>query len=176
MQVVTLLLFVAHRQSTAPCGILAITVSLSVTHIILFAEERSPRFTGNLLAAVKFALPLLSTIIIIRMPLRDPALSNQDICAPFETPTCQLRSPEDNLTPWQFMTVAWMSSLMAVGCKRQLNDEDVWSLSLEFQHKALHENFRVLKGSVIKRLLVANGIDLVIITALGLLEIVASMH
>ena len=151
-------------------------MGLFVTHIILLAEERSPHFTGNLLAILKVASALLSTTIILRMPLRDPALSNQDICAPFETPTCRLRSPEDELTPWQFMTVSWMSPLMALGSKRQLNDEDVWSLGLEFQHKALHENFRVLKGSVIRRLLVANGIDLVIITSLGILEIVARRY
>ena len=63
-----------------------------------------------------------------------------------------------------------MSPLISVGSARQLDDKDVWSLSFEFQHKALHETFRLLKGTVVKRLLVANGIDLVIITVLATLE------
>ena len=110
---------------------------------------------------------------MFRMPFRSPALSRDSICAPFAAPTHELRSPEDDLTLWQFLTVSWMSPLISVGATKQLDDKDVWSLSLEFQHKALHETFRMLKGTVVKRLLVANGIDLVIITALASLETVS---
>ncbi|KAI4254106.1 MAG: hypothetical protein L6R42_007327, partial [Xanthoria sp. 1 TBL-2021] len=57
-----------------------------------------------------------------------------------------------------------------IGSSRQLNDEDVWQLSLEFQHRILHDQFRELGGSVVGRLLVANGLDLVILLCLGVLE------
>ena len=107
---------------------------------------------------------------MFRMPFRSPALSRGSICAPFAVPTDTLRSPEDDLSLWQFLSVSWMSPLISIGSARQLDDKDVWSLSFEFQHKALHENFRMLKGTVVKRLLVANGIDLVIITVLAILE------
>lgn len=77
---------------------------------------------------------------------------------------------------WQFMTVSWMSPLITLGSSRQLNDEDVWSLSFEFQHKTLHEKFRELKGSVVRRLLTANGIDLIIISSLAVVSSLASME
>lgn len=110
------------------------------------------------------------------MPLRDPDLSSDGISPPFEHPTSQLRSPEDNLTLWQFMTVSWMTPLICLGSTRQLNNEDVWSLAFEFQHSVLHESFKELKGSVARRLLTANGLDLVIISLLAILESLASMQ
>ena len=113
---------------------------------------------------------------MICMPLRDPDLPKDGISSPFGHPTSQLRSPEDDLNLWQFMTVSWMSPLISLGSARQLNDEDVWSLAFEFQHTILHHSFRELKGSVIKRLLTANGLDLVIISSLALLESLASMQ
>lgn len=110
------------------------------------------------------------------MPLRDYRLSNEGINPAFDIPNPDSRSPEDNLTLWQFMTVSWMKPLISIGNKRQLNDEDVWGLPYEFRHRRLHHAFRDLRGSVVRRLLCANGIDLVILTALGLLELVASMY
>jgi len=68
-----------------------------------------------------------------------------------------------------------MSPLIALGKKRQLHGEDVWDLGYEFKHKRLHENFRELRGSVIKRLLVANAIDLILVSLLEALSLFASM-
>ncbi|KAI9666756.1 MAG: hypothetical protein M1831_001531 [Alyxoria varia] len=104
------------------------------------------------------------------MPMRDPDLPKDDISPPFELATSALRSPEDNVSLWQFMTVSWMSPLISVGYKRQLNDEDVWKLSYQFQHSRLLENFREVQGSVVKRLMKANGLDLTIQTILGIIE------
>ncbi|KAL8818729.1 MAG: hypothetical protein Q9223_002701 [Gallowayella weberi] len=104
------------------------------------------------------------------MPLRDPRLPNDNISPVFEKPNHLLRSPEDSLTLWQFMSVSWMSPLISVGYTRQLNDADVWQLSFEFQHRTLHEKFRELGGTVVRRLLLANGLDLVILLSLGVLE------
>ncbi len=67
-----------------------------------------------------------------------------------------------------------MSPLISLGSARQLDEEDVWSLSFEFQHRPLHDKFRELKGSVVNRLLEANGLDLVFISVLGVLESLAS--
>ncbi|EKG12941.1 Putative ABC transporter protein [Macrophomina phaseolina MS6] len=98
-----------------------------------------------------------------------------DISSPFTSPTSDLRSPEDNLSLWQFLSVSWMSPLIARGYRRQLNDDDVWFLPYDFQHARLHVLFRELKGSVVKRLLVANGLDLIITTSLGILESAANL-
>ncbi|KAI9685108.1 MAG: hypothetical protein M1820_010837, partial [Bogoriella megaspora] len=116
---------------------------------------------------------LFAIFTILCMPLREPSFSTEGISPAFSQPTSALRSPEDNLTLLQFMTTSWMAPMIAVGLKRQMNDEDVWFLAYEFQHKKLHERFRLLKGSVIRRLLSANGIDIGIVLFLHLVEIFA---
>ncbi|KAL8825840.1 MAG: hypothetical protein Q9191_004169 [Dirinaria sp. TL-2023a] len=109
------------------------------------------------------------------MPLRNPTWPNHQISPANEKPSSDLRSPEDNLTLWQFMTVSWMSPLIRTGYSRQLNDDDVWSLGYEFQHDLLHNQFADLGGSVTKRLLVANSQDIVINFVLAVIETVANL-
>lgn len=118
---------------------------------------------------------LFAIATILNMPIRDPDLPNDQISPAFKAPDPRLRSPEDNLTLWQFMSVSWMGPLISLGTTRQLNDQDVWQLSYEFQHRRLHDTFRELPGSVLRRVLVANRIDLVIVSFLGLVELLASM-
>lgn len=64
---------------------------------------------------------------------------------------------------------------MAMGKQRQLDEDDVWYLPFEFQHKRLHEKFRQLRGSVIGRLLRANGIDIVIISTISVVQMICGM-
>lgn len=116
----------------------------------------------------------LAVVVILIMPMRDPSLESSEISKPFKEPNSGLRSPEDNLTLWQFMTVSWMSPLISRGYKRQLHDADVWKLPYDFQHTRLHLLFRDLRGSVVVRLLKANGLDLITTTFLGFVELVAS--
>ena len=129
-------------------------------------------FSGIIDASIAFGV----TIVVLRMHLRDPQLPEEGISKPFDQPSSSLRSPEDNLTLWQFMTVCWMSPLISVGSKKQLSEDDVWSLGHEFQHRLLHDRFVELKGSVTRRLLAANGHDLVITSALAVLECTASKY
>ncbi|CAN8103807.1 unnamed protein product [Discula destructiva] len=125
---------------------------------------------GLVLWIVEAAIPLLSLAVIVNMPMRDPFLDGQDICQPFQTPASTLRSPEDNFTLWNWMSVSWMSPIVKRACQRQLDDADVWSLPLEFQHDRLHRLFRDVKGSVLLRLLKTNAPDLMLSTCLGILE------
>lgn len=81
-------------------------------------------------------------------------------------------SPEDNFSIWQFMTVSWLNPLIRLGHDRQLEDSDVWQLPAAFQHEGLHYRFRELKGTVIRRLIKANYIDIIILTVLGIFELV----
>ncbi|KAF4548072.1 ABC transporter-like protein 8 [Elsinoe fawcettii] len=108
------------------------------------------------------------------MPLRDPALSRKGISRPFTGATEDLRSPEDDMTLWQWMTVSWMSPLISTGNIRQLQPQDVWRLPYEFQHQHLHNAFRTLKGTVVRRLIRANWLDLVILSSLALVETAAN--
>ena len=108
--------------------------------------------------------------IILVMPLRAPSLPCLDIGVVGQPPSADFRSPEDNLRLWQFLSVSWMAPLMSLGKQRQLNEEDVWFLGFEFQHRRLHEKFRKLHGSVVTRLLQANGIDVLIITLISIVQ------
>ena len=111
-----------------------------------------------------------AVMVILCMPCRDPSLPPINISGVGTTPSSSVRSPEDNLRLWQFLTVSWMAPLMSLGRHRQLHEEDVWFLAYEFQHRRLHEKFRRLRGSVLGRLLKANGIDVLIVATLAIVQ------
>lgn len=117
---------------------------------------------------------LLGILMILNMPLRDPALPSKDISPVFSTPTVELRTPEDNLTPWQYMAVTWMAPLIQKGVTKEMEDQDVWNLGYEYKHARLHNAFRKLPGSVTRRIFLANGIDLVLTTTLNVVRLAAS--
>ncbi|EMC99860.1 hypothetical protein BAUCODRAFT_63331 [Baudoinia panamericana UAMH 10762] len=164
-----------YMPRTVPYTVLIILTAQAVSDVIAVANGGDVSSDVNLdITIASLVIALLAIIVILCMPLRDPNMPAKEISQTFSEPTSSLRSPEDNLSLWQFMTVAWMAPLIRLGSKRQLEDEDVWQLAYEFQHRILHANFRELKGTVIQRLLRANGIDLVILTCLGLLELAAN--
>lgn len=119
-------------------------------------------------------LALLGVVLTINMPMRDPGWSNFGISKPFSEPSDKFRSPEDNISFWQWMSISWVSPLLRRAKQRQLNEGDVWLLPYEFQHTYLHDAFRRLQGSVLRRLLAANRADLVILTILELVELAAT--
>ncbi len=167
-------LVVISRPKTTPFSLLALYSSLLVSHFIIFIENHPALRHDSIAAALGALAALLAIAIILHMPMRDPDLPNDQISPVFKAPDPRLRSPEDNLTLWQFMTVSWMGPLISLGKERQLNDQDVWQLSYEFQHKRLHDKFRELRGTVLRRVLEANKIDLVLVSFLGLVELLAS--
>jgi ABC-type multidrug transport system fused ATPase/permease subunit len=125
--------------------------------------------------AVGVCLPLASIITVLNMPLRDPPLGSTGIGKPFSEPTYAVRSPEDAITLWQWMTVSWMAPLIRIGYKRQLHNEDVWLLKFDMQHTRLHMLFREVSGTVLARLLKSNGPDLLITATLGVLEMLIEL-
>ncbi|KAB8659324.1 hypothetical protein FH972_026213 [Carpinus fangiana] len=150
------------------------TGTLLTTHAILLSDNRitkSQFATG----VVSVAVAISSILILLLRPLRDPDLPLDDIGDQSQEPSIHQRSPEDNLSLLQFLTVSWMSPLIRKGKLAQLNEENVWLLPWDFQHTRLHEQFRDLKGSVIARLLRANGVDLVVTTCLNTIEVVANL-
>lgn len=169
------ILLAITRPKKTPFSLLILYASILASRLILLSENRSMPVTADIPVMLESLTAFVSVIIILRMPMQRPDFLSKDVSKPFTEPTNQLRSPEENLTLWQWMTVSWMVPLIRVGSKRQLHDEDVWSLSYEFQHRRLHDAFRVLKGSVVRRLLAANGLDLITICTLGVIELLASM-
>lgn len=161
---------VTRKPRTTPPSVLIILSTFIVCQSIMMTDRSHMSQADIGLASTSLALSVLSIAVMLMMPLRDPSLPSTSISKPHTDATSSLRSPEDNMTLWQFMTVSWMTPLIRTGFQRQLDDDDVWRLGLEFQHRGLHDKFRRLKGTVMRRLLKANGIDLVIITLLGILE------
>lgn len=117
----------------------------------------------------------LACCFTLLMPFREASAVTPSTSAVGQQPSSQSRSPEDNLRLWQFLSVSWLAPLLSVGKERQLNETDVWSLPFEFQHQRLHDCFSQLKGSVLGRLLQANGIDVLIITLITIVRMVCGM-
>jgi ABC-type multidrug transport system fused ATPase/permease subunit len=149
--------------ATLVCGLAALTPYIDEIQNVHILQIAAP------------SVALAALLVILAMPMRDPALDATGIAGTKYFPTSALRSPEDNLSLWQFMTVSWLLPLITLGYKNQLNDEDVWTLPYEFQHRQLHMLFRELKGPVWVRLLLANGLDLFIISTLGIIEATAAL-
>lgn len=164
------------RPRTASIFLLLVYTTLFVLQVALLATNWKSDYHNLVVAiqATNIGISVISIATVVNLPLRNPSLPRDEISRPFAEPKPNLRSPEDNLTLWQWMTVSWMSSLIAVGKKRQLNEDDVWLLGYEFQHRHLHDSFRELHGTVVRRLIRANWIDLALLTILAILELVAN--
>ena len=169
------LLVVIQRPMSAPIPLLLLYTSLLISQLVVSVHSFSELRHLDLPSVLILLAALGEIVIIINMPMRDPSLPSDQISPPFGPPTAKLRSPEDIFTPWQFMTVSWMEPLIALGKTRQLEYEDVWALPYQFQHRYLHDGFKQLRGTVMGRLIMANGIDLVIMSGLTLIEVASGM-
>ncbi|QDS72168.1 hypothetical protein FKW77_004630 [Venturia effusa] len=112
-----------------------------------------------------------SMLVIFVMPMRPSSLSSDSISKAGSIPSHNERSPEDNLRFWQFLSVSWIAPLITIGNKQQIEEDNVWLLGYQFQHRRLHEAFRVLRGSVTRRLFQANGIDVSILTLTAFIQL-----
>lgn len=124
--------------------------------------------------SISGSLALVSILIILVMPFRYPSGTDPDISLVGSAPNDKVRSPEDDLKLWQFLTVYWMFPLILKGKSRKLNEEDVWLLGFQFQHRRLFDAFQMLKGSVMAKLIWANSIDILIISTLTLIDMTCS--
>ncbi|KAJ5769828.1 uncharacterized protein N7511_001879 [Penicillium nucicola] len=154
-------------------------ISMLVYYVFAFAIELSlaarPEVYSKFKTVARFiaaGAAATACLTILLMPFREQSLQRCDISAVGQQPSSEFRTPEDNLKLWQFLTVSWMAPLISTGGKRQLNEQDVWQLGFEFQHRRLHEKFRRLRGSVVSRLLRANGIDVFIISTISTIQMI----
>ncbi|KAG4032984.1 hypothetical protein MFRU_005g00080 [Monilinia fructicola] len=170
---VACLLIAILQPAKTPKSLLMLYISIFVSQYFVLLDRFSNLHPKDSTLVLSWMASIAAILIILQMPLRDPSLSNDRISPAFSAPSDSLRSPEDNLTLWQFMSVSWMSPLMSIGKSRQLNEDDVWKLSYQFQHRILHEKFRDASGSVLRKLIDVTGIDLVILSFLGVYQSVA---
>lgn len=171
-----LMILAIERPRSTPGPALVLLLSLLLVQLVMFSTILHFAVRQGLVVwLLQMAATLTSIVVILNMPMRDPLLGSQDVCSPFQTPTFKLRSPEDNLSLWNWMSVSWMGPIVKAGCQRQLHDEDIWKLPLEFQHDRLHRLFRDVSGSVLVRILKANAPDLILTTCLGTIESICSL-
>ncbi|OLN86217.1 ATP-dependent bile acid permease 1 [Colletotrichum chlorophyti] len=161
------------RPTKLPKTLLCQYITILACDIVTTAFSYRLYGTISTPALADLLIALAAIIGILAMPMRDPSLGDSNIA--YAEPTDQLRSPEDNLTLWRFMTVFWMGSLIARGYEKQLHNEDVWQLPFDFQHERLHTLFRDLRGSMTAKLFAANGMDLIIQSCLGIIECAAAL-
>ncbi|EMD64693.1 hypothetical protein COCSADRAFT_87739 [Bipolaris sorokiniana ND90Pr] len=171
---VAIAIILVKQPRTASLSLLMLFTGLMLEQIIMLSH-RQTFLASDLPLAVPPAAAFLAIIIILNMPLRDPMLPRYDISAVHDTPTIKLRTPEDNLTPWQYMTVSWMEPLIKKGKTRQMEDSDIWDLGWEFKHARLHDAFGALEGSVTRKVFVANGMDLLRTTFLNVVRLCATL-
>ncbi|CAK7215532.1 hypothetical protein SBRCBS47491_002513 [Sporothrix bragantina] len=174
------LLIAIDRPRSLPGAVLFIYTSTLVIQIaLLFGVPVLSQWPLNITWLAEMSVTGLSIAMMMVMPMRDPRLGpgpeNNRIAAPFETPSIKLRSPEDNLNLYQWMSVNWMSPVIGLGATRQLQDEDVWHLPFQFQHARLYRLFHEVKGSVTARIVKVNTPDLIITSFLGILDSLLSM-
>ncbi|KAF1832529.1 P-loop containing nucleoside triphosphate hydrolase protein [Decorospora gaudefroyi] len=166
---------VVERPRTAPSSLLLLFMGLLLQQLVALSHKQGSFIAKDVPLVLAAVAAMSGIVMILNMPLRDPYLPKKDISRVFDTPTIQLRTPEDNLTPWQYMTVSWMGPLINKGVTRQMDDEDIWDLGWEFKHARLHEAFRKLPGSVTRRVFVANGMDLLRTTTIGVVRLCATL-
>jgi hypothetical protein len=174
---IAVVIVIAERPRTASMSLLLLFSVLLTAQLIVLSHTPNV-FVGSWAENVPSLLvpvaAFMGIVIILNMPFRDPMLPSDGISPIYGKSTADLRTPEDNLTPWQYMTVTWMAPMIQEGYKRQLDDEDVWDLPWEFKHARLHRTFRKLQGSVTRRVFVANGMDVIRTTIMSLVRLVAS--
>lgn len=164
------------QPQTCPTGLLAYYVPAVCIHLAVYSDISSQSKDTTIAHGLATVAAFMSTGVLLYMPCRPPRLDTAGISPVGHIPNNTLRSPEDDLQMYQFLTVSWMKPLINLGNKGRLNPEHVWLLAFQFQHRRLHEAFRLLRGSVIRRLLTANAIDFIIIGSLSLGEVVFGTH
>lgn len=170
-----LLFVVVTRHVTFSALLLVIFTGLTISETLLFLSAWDYKFTFEVGAAIAGAvLSILGLLIILNVPMTPDGSLQVGVSKPFTEPTNKLRSPEDNLTMWQWMTISWILPTLKTAKGRRLEATDVWQLPYEFQHRPLFENFTKLKGSVLQRILRANWMDVVILVLLELFELITN--
>lgn len=104
-----ILLTSIERPKTAPIGLLAVAATIFLTNLALSANGTFASRVSNICTAVEGLAALCLAIVILRMPLRHPALSTDRISPPYSEPTSDLRSPEDNLTLLQWSRLPFLT-------------------------------------------------------------------
>lgn len=166
-----LIFILIKRPNSCPTSLVAYYISVLVIEGSSIENWATLPSLENSTHHASIIAAFTSILVILVMPMRPSSLSTETISKAGSIPSHDERSPEDNLRLWQFLSVSWISPLITIGNKQQVEENNVWLLAYQFQHRRLHEAFRVLRGSVTRRLLRANGIDVSILTLTAFVQL-----
>ncbi|KAG8762089.1 hypothetical protein FRC11_011215 [Ceratobasidium sp. 423] len=110
--------------------------------------------TGRLGHGLNSLLTFVGLVVIVNMPLSitgKPEVDEDGL----------LPALEDHCTLWQWMTFTWVSPIISLGASRPLEEKDLWQLSRSMRTRVLMRKFlQVQRSSLLRRILVANAMDL----------------
>ncbi|CZS72215.1 unnamed protein product [Fusarium graminearum] len=174
---VTTLLTIIDLPTRAP-KLLLVQYSLMMAAALVLQAIWYLSFKTSSMTIFQIAHLILEALAILtigNMPLRNPFWGSLDIGNTKVAPSNKVRSPEDNLTLFQFWTMTWVNPLSKIASHSEIGVEHVWQLPYEFQHWRLYMAFRTLKGKLLPCLIEANGLDLFISTFAAIVERVAEV-
>lgn len=119
-------------------------------HIVYEVPFPKPLAFAFAIGNVGISFILIS--LVLSRPLAHPSSG--------ETIIGSSTSPEDYTTLFGWITFSWVSPLIRIGTAKTLQEDDVWMMSKTMQAKPVFSRFEEIKGSLISRLWIANGRDL----------------
>jgi hypothetical protein len=170
--VILFLLIAISRPECSPTSLLAVyALEVAIEAFTIHSCGDMPKLQEASIY-VSASAALASIAVVLAMPLRSQSLASNAISTLGTKPTNLKRSPEDNLKLWQFLSASWVWPLISIGSRQQLNNDDIWSLPLQFENRRIHQAFGLLRGTVLSRLVQANAIDLFILIITGLVQLI----
>ncbi|KAF8526563.1 hypothetical protein BU17DRAFT_82663 [Hysterangium stoloniferum] len=118
-------------------------------------------------SSVNLAVIAVLLMIVLQMPLSIP--TNDVIAEKIGKEV----SPEDYTPLWAWITFEWVYPLVRRGTNDTLNEPDVWDLSPTMASKVVYTKFSKIDGKgLLKRLWVANSLDLILDFVLTFVSVV----
>jgi len=170
-----LVFILSFRPARCPTSLTTYYLSVILYDISIITALDSPSRFLSALCATSFCCSVLGLVVLLLMPINPSTYDVQEIAKVVATASSELRSPEDDLLLWQWLTVSWLETLLSVGKTRLINESDVWTLPLSFQHSLLIEGMKLLRGSLLRRVIRANAIDIVLLCIMSFFDMICGM-
>jgi hypothetical protein len=174
-QAAVLVFILSFRPIRCPISLSTYYLSVILYDYAITTSLDSPSTFLSALYATSFGCSMLGLVVLLLMPVNPPTYDVQNIGKVGAPATSEFRSPEDNLRLWQWLSVSWLGPLLSVGKKRLINESDVWTLPLSFQHGVLIEGMKLLRGSLLRRVIRANAIDIVLLFIMSFFDMICGM-
>jgi hypothetical protein len=174
-QAAVTIFFLSFRPLRCPISLSAYYSGVILYDFAILTGLDSPSNFLSVLYLTSFSCSILGIAVLLLMPVNPFSCDIQNIGKYGATASSEFRSPEDYISLSHWLSVSWLSPLLSVGKMRLINESDVWTLPLSFQHGPLLEGMKVLRGSLLRRLIRANAIDIVLLLVMSLVDMLCGV-